>query len=187
MNLTALIFGDEGLIATVTSKCNIRRGCKNLGDQDAQMTTVYTVASNVLGSSIWNSVVSPLCLLQLWGGFYTVESLCTCELKKLKQSHYRPGQALRVPVGWGPHIWRQSAHESGKVVSPKHRPPLPPQELFLVLTAVRDWVNSRAVVRPEGLYQWKFPMKPSGILPATFQLVAQCLNKLRHRVPPPLS
>lgn len=52
MNLTALIFGDEGLIATVTSKCNIRRGCKNLGDQDAQMTTVYTVASNVLGSSI---------------------------------------------------------------------------------------------------------------------------------------
>ena len=37
-------------------------------------------------------------------------------------SHYRPGQALRTPGGEARH----SAHEGGKFISPKHRPPLPP-------------------------------------------------------------
>jgi len=47
-------------------------------------------------------------------------------VKKVKKSHYMPGQTLRVPEGLDSQISRQSAHEGSKVVNPTHRPPLPP-------------------------------------------------------------
>jgi hypothetical protein len=37
-------------------------------------------------------------------------------------------KALRVPRGGGSQTSRQLAHEGGKVLSPTHRPPLPPRK-----------------------------------------------------------
>jgi len=51
------------------------------------------------------------------------------KLYEIKQSHYRPGQALTAPGGEAPRISTQSAHEGGQVVSPGHRPHLPPVDI----------------------------------------------------------
>jgi len=49
-----------------------------------------------------------------------------------------------------------------------------PQEVFMVLISVRGWVDSRTIVRPEGLCQWTFSVTPAEIEPATSCLIMQC-------------
>jgi hypothetical protein len=134
---------------------NLKQGCTNHGHQGARAIIFCTVLPKICGFSVWK--------------------LSLCLYSKVQQSHYRPWQALRVPEVWCCQILRQSAHDGGKFVSPTHRPPLQ-QEIFLVFISVRDWVDPRAIVRPEELRQWKNPVTPSGIEPATFRFVARYLN-----------
>jgi hypothetical protein len=58
----------------------------------------------------------------------------------------------------------------------------PPQDIAPVLSSVRGYVDPRATVRPGGLCQWKIPMTPSRIKPATIRFVVQRLNHLGQRV-----
>ena len=47
---------------------------------------------------------------------------------KVKQSHYRPGQVQRVLRKLTFPDFVTTAQDGGKVVSPKHRSPLPPRK-----------------------------------------------------------
>ena len=61
-----------------------------------------------------------------------------------------------VPGSWVSQISRQLAHEGCKIGRLTHRPP----KTFLVIISISGWVDARAIVRPEGLHQWKSPMTP---------------------------
>jgi len=102
--------------------------------------------------------------------------------QRLKQTHYRPWQALRFLEVEAP-TFQDNRHMKVVRLSGLRTDLIYPKEIILVLIFVRDWVDPRVIVQPEGLCQWKIPMTTSGIEPATFRLEAQCLNQLLHRVP----
>jgi hypothetical protein len=96
---------------------------------------------------------------------------------KARLTLYGAAQACRVPGGRGSQISRQTAREGDKVVSPTHRPPLPPRKY----SGYSFLSEAESTLRPSAVGRIK-PMKNSSD-PATFWLVAQCLTQLRHCVP----
>jgi hypothetical protein len=79
---------------------------------------------------------------------------------------FQEDEALRFQVNGPMKVIKLSALRTGRLYS---------QEIFPVLISV----NPRAIVRPEGLCQWKNPTTPSGIETTTYRITAQC-----HHVTP---
>ena len=83
----------------------------------------------------------------------------------------KKGKAIPVTGLWGPEgsgrlrlqITRLSAHEGGKVVTPTHRPPLPPGI---------SWYSFLEAESTCQLPQNKFQASPLGIDPGSCRLVA---------------
>ena len=102
----------------------------------------------------------------------------TIAYKRLSKCKAIPGEALRVPGGRVSQISRHLAHEGGKVVIPTHRPPLTPGDILGTHFFYR-LSQTQGCSAAGRIMSIKLPMTLSGIEPATFRFVAQCLNQLK--------
>ena len=93
---------------------------------------------------------------------------------RIKESHYRPGVAQRVPGGLGSQILMTFGTWTWWGLHP-HVPAAFTPRMFLVLIFTRCWVDPKTMVRSEENMSLKNPVTPLGIDPGAVRLEAQRL------------
>ena len=93
---------------------------------------------------------------------------------RTKQSLYRPGEAGGDSWVWGSQDFQKIGKWMWHDCETYALAPFTSQNIPLLFISVTGWVDPRAIVRPEGLSNWKIPKTPSGFKPSTYQPVAQC-------------
>jgi hypothetical protein len=139
----------------------VKPGMLSPGCLATYMTELCTTTPNTCGPSAQNLIYVTLPVPRILRWLLDFGKICEPPFKplKVKQSLYSPttgpegSRRLRHPDVKTISTWRsQSCQLSGSLYH---------QEIFLVLTSVRGLVIPRAIVRTEGLCQWKILMTPS--------------------------
>jgi hypothetical protein len=156
MNVPVSVFG-------VLFVCKCVLYCSHWVSTQLQLTNEYKVCKMTEKQSDGHVCVNATSKTKLW-------NLVLGDITKSK------GKAILLQVLRGPKgskrlrlpDFKDNRHTKVASLSALRIGHLYPHQIFLVIISVRSWVDCRAIVQLEGLCQWKIPMAPSGIDPATF-------------------